>query len=236
MKVAIIDDEENNQKLIREYIERFSEEHGICFEIDCYSDGVEITENYTPKYDILLMDIEMKQIDGMTAAKYIRRLDTDVVLIFITNHLKYAALGYSVNAQGYLVKPVSYFAFSEELSKAVNLVNVRQEKYVLLNINGENIRISQREILYAESMKHKLIIHTVSNEYSLFESLKNFEKMVGNGFIRCNSCYLVNLRHVTATKNGCAIVGGTELQISRSKYKSFLEALAAYYGGISDNA
>lgn len=236
MRIAIIDDEAENRDLIAAYVKKFAEEANTEIRIDCFSDGEEITENYTPKFDILLMDIEMSHIDGMTTARYIRKLDSDVVIIFITNHLKYAAMGYSVNALGYLVKPVSYFAFSQELAKAMRRINMRMEQYVWLTINGEKLRISQREILYAESVKHKLIIHTLSGDYSLFESLKKFEEQVGKEFIRCNNCYLVNLRHVTATKNGCVIVGGQELQISRPKSKKFLEALTAYYGGMDSDA
>lgn len=236
MRIAIVDDELKNREIVKNHLERFTKENNSVFEIDCFSDGDEITENYVPKYDIILMDIEMPRIDGMKAAKYIRKLDSDVVIIFITNHLKYAQQGYSVNALGYLVKPFTYFAFSQELFKAIRLVSLRSDTHVFITVNGESFRLSAREITYVESIKHKLIIHRVSkDDISIFESLKSFEKRVGKGFVRCNSCYLVNLRHVVGIKENCAIIGNDKLQISRPKKKAFVEALAGYCGGITDD-
>ena len=65
------------------------------------------------------MDIQMRFMDGMTAAEKIRTLDHEVIIMFITNMIQYAVRGYEVDAMDYVVKPVEYFAFSQKLDKAI---------------------------------------------------------------------------------------------------------------------
>ena len=79
--------------------------------ISVFTDGDEITEGYRPNYDIILMDIEMCFMNGMTAAQEIRKLDPEVVIIFITNMVQYAIQGYAVGALDYILKPVNYEEF-----------------------------------------------------------------------------------------------------------------------------
>lgn len=234
MQIGIVEDDADNMNTVKNYVERFQEENGTEFTVSLFADGEEITEDYSSNFDIIFMDIEMKHIDGMTAAKYIRKLDEDVIIVFITNSAQYALKGYSVNALGYLLKPLNYFAFSETLSKALKIIHSRKEKYVLIFKKEGMIKLPARDITYVECIKHKLVVHTVSDEeYSYFQSLKEFEKNVGNNFIRCNNGYLVNLRHVKAIKNEMVVVGNTELIISRPKRKAFLEALNRFYGGLT---
>ena len=87
----------------------FSKENGEVFNITVYSDGDQIVHKYKSQFDIILMDVEMKFMDGMSAAEEIRKVDTEVVIIFITNMAQYAIRGYAVDALDYVLKPVSYF-------------------------------------------------------------------------------------------------------------------------------
>ena len=104
---------------LEEYLHRYEEEHKEAFEITRYADGDEIVHKYKSQYDIILMDVEMKFMDGMSAAEEIRKIDTEVVIIFITNMPQYAIRGYAVDALDYVLKPVEYFAFSQRLSRAI---------------------------------------------------------------------------------------------------------------------
>lgn len=126
MRIAIVEDDKQTNKQLKQYVTKFYDAQNQSVDIDCYFDGEEITENYKCDYDIILMDIEMKFVDGISAAEYIRRFDEKVIIIFITNSVKYAVKCYVVNAQGYIVKPVNYFALSEELSRAKAIVVQRR--------------------------------------------------------------------------------------------------------------
>ena len=117
--IAIVEDEEAYAKQLTEYIEKYQRESGKSIRVIRFSDGDEIVEKYTGEYDIILMDIQMKFMDGMSAAEAIRKQDTKVVIMFITNMTNYAIRGYEVDAMDYVLKPVSYFAFSKKLDRAM---------------------------------------------------------------------------------------------------------------------
>ena len=107
VRIALVEDDANYRRELTEYLERFSKERGEHFAISPFSDGAEIAEGYTAGYDIILMDIAMSYMDGMSAAEAIRQMDDEVVIIFLTNMPQFAMKGYSVGALDYVLKPVS---------------------------------------------------------------------------------------------------------------------------------
>ena len=119
IRLALVEDDELYRSQLREYIDKYSAVSGEKFTVTEFSDGDEIALGYKAVYDIILMDIEMKFMDGMMAAEEIRKVDTEVIIIFITNSPQYAIKGYAVDALDYVLKPVSYYAFSQRLRRAV---------------------------------------------------------------------------------------------------------------------
>lgn len=231
IRVAIVDDDIKSVNILKDYIANYTLKFCMNFDISVYSDGDEITLNYEPLFDIIFMDIEMKLLDGMSAAEYIRKLDKEVIIIFITNMSQYAIKGYLVDALSFLLKPVPYFAFEQQLKKAVELIKKRTKNYYFIPTDTGIARIDNNDILYIESMGHKLILYTVDKEYAFTETMKDAEKKLKEyNFFRCNNGYLVNLSKVTGIKDNNAIVGGHILLISRPRKKAFMEALTKFYG------
>lgn len=111
-RIAIVEDEAAVREQLAGYVQRYTRQYGTQFEVTMFTDGVEILEDYRPVYDIIFLDVEMQHLDGMETARRIRELDSDVLLIFITNMAQYAIKGYAVGALDYVLKPVPYFAFS----------------------------------------------------------------------------------------------------------------------------
>ena len=130
IKIAIVEDEAAVRDQLTDYVRRYTRQYGTEFEVTCFTDGDEILENYRPAFDIIFLDVEMKRLNGMETAQRIRELDDDVLLIFITNMAQYAIKGYSVGALDYVLKPVPYFAFSQQLQKAVNQLARRARHYL----------------------------------------------------------------------------------------------------------
>ena len=117
IRVAIVEDEAEIREQLMGYVQRYTRQYGTAFEVKTFADGLEILEDYRPAYDLILLDIEMKHLDGMETARRIRELDPEVMLVFITNMAQYAIKGYAVGALDYVLKPVPYFAFSQQLQK-----------------------------------------------------------------------------------------------------------------------
>ena len=232
IRIAMVEDEAAVREQLQGYIQRYTRQYGTEFAVTEFSDGVEILDAYRPVYDIVLLDEEMKHLDGMETARRIRELDRDVVLLFITNMAQYAIKGYAVGALDYVLKPVPYFAFSQQLQKAEEKLRRRARHYLAVPVEGGLRRLDTAQIYYMESEGHRVHFYTEEGEFAAPGALKTFEeKLADLPFARCNSGYLVNLAQVKSVQQGLAQVGPYELQVSRPKRKSFLAALADYIGG-----
>lgn len=233
IRVAIVEDEASYAAQLQEFLRQYEKDNGESFQITVFSDGDEIVHKYKAEYDIILMDVEMKFMDGMSAAEEIRKVDTEVVIIFITNMAQYAIRGYAVDALDYVLKPVSYFAFSERLSRAMGRMKKRENKVVTVNIKGGTMRLDVANIYYIESQGHNLIFHTASGIYESSGTMKEIEdKLMDFHFFRGNKGYLINFAHVEGISDGCAVVKGESLVLSRARKKEFMEALTHYWGEV----
>ncbi|PZR53918.1 DNA-binding response regulator [Xylanimonas oleitrophica] len=233
MNVAVVDDEETSRRLLASHLERYEQEHGTPLRVTTFEDGARIAEPYRPEFDVVFLDVQMPGMDGFETARRIRELDTDVVLVFVTNMAQHAIRGYEVEALSYLVKPVPYFAFSQELRRSVRRVRRGDRDSIMLPAGGSTARVDLADVLYVESDKHRITVHARDRAYTLTGTLKSFEtELAGKGFFRSNSCYLVNLRHVVGVHpTSCVMRGGIELQVSRPRRRAFLDALTDHVGG-----
>lgn len=231
IRIAIVEDEGTVREQLVGYIQRYTRQYGTMFDVTEFVDGIDILEDYRPVYDIVLLDIEMKHLDGMETAQRIRALDEDVVIIFITNMPQYAIKGYAVGALDYVLKPVPYFEFSQQLQKAVRRLERWARHYMVIPVDCGLRRLDTARIYYLESEGHRVNFYTEEGVFSGRGSLKTFEeKLADQPFVRCNSGYLVNLAQVVGVQQGTVQVGPYELQISRPRRKSFLAALADQIG------
>lgn len=190
IRVAIVEDDAEVQGVLQEYVRRYTRQYGTEFEVTVFADGVDILEDYRAVYDIIFLDVEMKHLDGMTTAERIRQMDADVILIFITNMAQYAIRGYSVGALDYVLKPVPYFAFSQQLLKAVARLEKRAKRYLTVPVEGGLRRLDTASIYYLESEGHRVHFYTDEGDFSAPGALKTFEeKLADCPFARCNSRY-----------------------------------------------
>ena len=231
--VAVVEDEEKYREQLSEFLSRYGKEKGISIQTRIYCDGIDILDEYAGQFEVILLDIRMKHIDGMEAARKIREKDKEVIIIFITNMAQYAIRGYAVDALDYVLKPVSYFAFSQRLNRAISRMKKRETKIIMVNMKGGMVRINVANIYYIESQGHTLILHTILGNYETTGKMKEMEeKLAEMNFCRGNKGYLINLQHVERIQDGCALVKGENLTLSRARRKVFMEALTRYWGEV----
>ena len=232
--IAIVEDEKSYIKQLTEYIDRFSREFSQEIKLSVFTDGDEILEKYTADYDIILLDIQMQFIDGMTAAEKIREMDKSVVIMFITNMTSYAVKGYEVDALDYMVKPVEYFSFSQKMSRAIGRIKKREEHYLLVSVEAGVQKINIEDLYYIESFGHQLIYVTKKGRYSSRGVMKKMEDtLTPYGFYRSAKSYLVNMKYVEGIFEGCCLIHKESLQISRKKRKEFMEVLLNYMSEVA---
>ena len=234
IRIAIGEDEQEYVQTLKSYLNRYETEHGLNFRIEIFSDGLDIISDYTSVYDIILLDIQMKHLNGMKTAEKIREFDEEVILIFITSSSQFALEGYMVDALGYVLKPVPYLSFSQILNKAIRKTEKRQEThYITIDVDGGTMRINLESVYYIESQLHHLLIHTEKGSYITPGPMKRMEETLKTyGFAKCHNAYLVSLMHVTGILQSHVLLSsGHKVPVSRARKRPFMDCLTDYLGG-----
>ena len=234
IRIAIVEDEVRERAHLRDCLAYMAEKERLEFDIVEFGSGEAFLGGYQPVYDIVLMDIELPGINGMETAKALRRLDSFVLLVFVTNMVQYAVSGYEVDALNYILKPVNRFDFALKMNKAISRTAKRTEESVQIRAGKDLYMLPVAAIRYLEVDGHYIVYHTTEGDYSEYITLKEAEKKLNKPyFVRCNRCYLVNLKYVSDVRDDVVQVGRDELLISRPQKKAFLNALAVFIGGVN---
>lgn len=233
IRIAVVDDDSISCQRMVDYLQRYEQEKKERFTVSVFEKGKEFADNYSPIYDIILLDIQMKPMDGVEVARCVRARDDSVVIVFITSAPQYAINGYEVGALSYLLKPLPWFAFSQELERSIAQVRGRVERSILVNEGTKARRVPLNDIVFVESVRHSSVMHTLSDRLTVTATLKGLEaQLADHDFFRSNSCYLVNLAHVVGMESqDCIMSTGERLRVSRPRKKAFMTALATYVGG-----
>ncbi len=229
IRIAIIEDTEEDAKTLGAYCDRYAKENGKQFTVEIFHNGLDFVTSSQFDYDIILLDIKMPYMNGLQTAQKIRESNENVVIVFITDMQQYAIHGYEVQATDFIVKPVKYSVFDLKFSRIVSVAEKRQGHTVAVKTGKATKYLKVSDIFYVESQKHKLIYHTASGDHETWGTMKEVcDSIRSFGFALCNSGYFVNLRYVDELNGSYVIVNGDSLPISRMKRKSFLDALTVY--------
>lgn len=231
MKIAIVENEEIEISKYLDYVKKFELEMKEKIEVATFNNGFDFIENYPADINCVFMDIDMPGINGLETSLKIREIDSEVMIIFVTNLPQFAIDGYKVQALDFLLKPLDYINFKVELQKVIRFNNTLNKKKCLwINQKGSSYKIQFSDIVYIEIVRHDVIIHTINNEYKFRGSLSAIEEKLDHDlFIRIGSPYIVNLTYVSGVIKGeCVLEGNINLPISRQNKVDFMEALNSF--------
>ena len=229
LRIAVVEDDKTYAAQLKEYLVCYGTEKNQKISVALFPDGEDIVTDYSAEFDIILMDVEMTFMDGMTTAERIREKDNEVVIIFITNMPQYAIQGYKVDALDYVLKPISYFAFSQRIDRALTRVKKKEATYITVAQKGGKKKLNVDKICYVEVRDHDLIYHSTKGDIVTKSSMKEAEDTLGGTkFFRCNRCYLVNLEYVEDFRGNDVTVASDVIQVSRARKKAFMDALNDY--------
>ena len=233
-KIAVVEDDKKQQDLNISLLKQYSKDYDISFNYSSFNNAFDFLENYrSGLYDVIFMDINMPGMNGMDCCKEIRKVDSDVIIIFVTDFAQFAIRGYEVDAFDFIVKPISYEHLCLKFSRLIPLLKRKYDVQRITFKNGNQLfTLGVDEIKYVEVKSHDTIIHAEDKDYCVRIPLSTIEaQLPKHQFSRCNHCYIVNLKYVgEVDKLQVRMVTGEELMISHPKRKAFLSSLMDFLG------
>ncbi len=199
----------------------------IC--LQTFSSGEELLK-YDGQIDILFLDIQMKDIDGMETARKLRGDKFRGFLIFITVMKEMVFQSFEVQAYDYLVKPVEENQFEKTMERLYASMQNASKDSLLVQKGYEGRIIRKGEIVFCEVIDRKIYLTLASGEViDYYERIENLETKLGNCFFRCHRSYLINLEHLKGYKNGTAYMdNGREVPVSRLRSREFSSVVLKY--------
>lgn len=232
IQVAIVEDEAESRARIKECLAFLEETENMAFSVSEFSTGTAFLGSYSQDYDIVFMDIEMPGMDGMECARALRKMDTSVVLIFVTNLAQFAITGYEVEALDFILKPINKYSFAMKVKRAVARTSKRHDEFIAVKTEGETRSVRIASIKYLEVTGHYVVYHTTEGDITEYITLKDvYGKINRSYFVYASRSFLVNLRYVTAVNRETVSLGEDEVLISRPQRRAFLAAVSDYMGG-----
>ena len=225
-RVAIVDDRETDAQFVRDLLIDWSENRQLGIQAQIFSSAESFLFRYAEDkdWDILLLDIEMGAMDGVTMAKRVRRDNEAVQIVFITGYSDYISEGYEVAALHYLMKPVSREKLLTVLDRAIEKRR-QQERCLILECAGELVRIPFYEIRYLDVRQNYVTVHA-KDDHTVKRTLGDFEKDLDNRFCRVGRSMIVNLSFIQrVNKTEIRLSDGTVLPLPRGAYEPLNRAI-----------
>jgi len=232
MRIAICDDEEVQRQLLAEYLREWADTAHLLLETVSYPNAENFLFQWEEDkdFDLLILDIEMGQINGVELAMKLRENNEQIPILFITGYEDYMAQGYEVSALHYLLKPVNKQKFFEVLARLQK--KTKMENKILLQTDTGMLSVLPSDIWYIEAVGHKSNLITINDEYVLKHSISELEKILEqeNGILSCHRSFLVNLQHVSSiTKTEFVMDNNMRIPISRGNIRKANAAFLKYY-------
>ena len=235
-KICVVDDEPDVCDRIGDLLKKYGETFAAEFEVQKFNSAAAYLAADDADSDIIFLDIDMPETNGMELARKIRGRRPDVIIIFCTNLQQFAINGYEVAAFGFIVKPVQWYSFVFYMDKAVQrLSKVRGGGPYLIKTAGGQRLVRIRDICYIEVRRHNLFYHICAGEEKKIEilqtrgNMQDAEKRLSpHNFIRCSISYLVNLAHVSYINGNDVYLEQAILPVSRNHKKAFTEAFMSF--------
>lgn len=234
LHIAICDDEKEFVTHLTRLLEQYSAESGEEIKVTAYYDGLDLIEKYDATIDLIFLDIQMRLVNGLEAAKRIRQMDENVGLIFLTTLTQYGLEGYKYQATNYIIKPIKYVRLKAEMNQWLKRYKKNDSPSLVISNSSGKYKVFLKSLRYVETFDRNLLLHTEQENIVCYKNMKEMERELNDkGFARCHTSYIVNLSYVKGIhKLELELISGEKLPISQPRRKEFTERLTEYWGDL----
>lgn len=235
LKIAIVEDDETQLTYVKELMKQWVTGTQNTLKLVTCESAEEFVFKYLEAmdFDLILLDIRLRKMNGMELAKQIRKKDRTVQIAFLTGVKDYVFEGYEIGAIRYLLKPVQEKDLYKLLDDCIARTLHKMNEYFVFPYQGESVRIYYYEVIYIQVEGHYLQMITINKTYEWKGSLSStLDILDKHRFILANRSTIVNLEHVIKiTREQCCLEDGQNIPISRGYYNALNEAFISYYLG-----
>lgn len=197
LNVFIIDDDHSVTEQLPCLVRNWAAHRNMNVNIVTKNDLSEVTPTLVSAFDLVMLDIEIGEENGIEFARSLRDLGSDATIAFISNFERYAIEGYSVHAVSYLLKPLKKDAVETLLDEAATRTGDISSNSIRISQNGRYRFISTRSILYIEVFNKKVTFHLTDKEESFYTTISGLEpQLAGTTLVRCHRSYIINLEYI----------------------------------------
>lgn len=211
-KCLIVDDESLARKGIEEYINNTPSLECVASMGAAHKALTYLKEHVV---DLLFLDIQMPEMTGL---EFMKILPNPPQVIFTTAHREFAFEGFELNAVDYLLKPISYSRFLKAVQKtlSINSATNIQNASIFIKCDGLLVKIFCHEILFIETAKDYVFVHTLQKKYLTLVSLRQIQdNLPKSKFIKVHRSYVVALEHVEKIEGNLLYIATHKIKISR---------------------
>ncbi len=224
--IAICDDSAADREYLSQLVRRWAGTRNHVARLAMYPSAESFLFRYAEdkSVQILLLDVEMGQMDGVSMARTLRKDNDAVQIVFITGYSDYISDGYEVEALHYLMKPVNEEKLFSVLDRAIEKLQ-KSERVLTLEKSGELVRIPIYQIRFAQVQGNYVTIYSTTN-CTVKMTLSELEAHLDDRFFRLGRSALVNLGYIArVTRTTVVLNDGSTLPLPRGAYERINRAI-----------
>lgn len=227
-KIAICDDQKIMCEYLKQKLHEILKKNHISYYIVCYTEAIELLSS-TLLFDLILLDIDMPELNGISLAKKIREQSIPSELIFVTILKEYVLDAFEVEAVDYIYKPVDLIRLEKAVKRAIKKRDNEHKKSLFVQTKQFCKTIPLQQIYYIEVINRKIYIHTKDGVVEYYAKLQEVQNQLDERFIKCHRSYIVNIDYLKQYQ--CNIItmhNGQTVPVSRLRQKEFLQSIMQY--------
>ena len=227
IKFAICDDEPAMARELAGYLARYLEEHEVtAYSVSNFSSGRALLEA-ADGFDVIFLDIQMEEPDGMETARLLRGQGNHSLLVFVTVLMELVFDAFQVEAYDYLTKPLDAARFARTMDRVLQTLEQRTAASIVIQLGSGCEVVPLSDVVYCEVLGRKVYLHKADGTITgYYDRLEQLERRVDGRFFRCHRSYLVNLDHVRGCQAGQVLLSqGERIPVSRLRERDLTRAL-----------